>query len=269
MIDPLFHHGTGEIARIARPISYRHHRNHPKQQIGRAKHRRIAHNHDFQPTGEDVRLWRNVQREAFRRFFVAESVAFANRGLRQHPTPQSRLTSRRSLVSSRQFLIRRLQSGDAVAVGRFGRGDHFPNQHPRRGTGGSCIGRYPHLLDPHGLDVDIAQRDALAGLIAQTVIPRATVGIPVGVPEGHAIGLRPVGRFTGLPFHLKLVELVLTRQLPCLCLPFVFRIRGHRLNGEAGPLVHHNLQALVQRLVDEVVDNPRRLSRTQRFTPRT
>ena len=53
-----------------------------------------------------------------------------------------------------------------------------------------------------------------------------------------------------------------------LRLPAVVRVLRHRRHREAWLLVHQNLQALIERLINHVIHDSRRVPRTGRFAPR-
>ena len=89
------------------------------------------------------------------------------------------------------------------------------------------------------------------------------------MPERHAIRLRPERGLAGEAVHLQLLVQILQRHLLRLGFPLVVRIVGGRRDGEAWPLIHDDLQPLIQRLVHHVVHDTGRVTGTGRLTPRT
>ena len=221
----------------------------------------------MQALRERIRVRRDIDREPLGHVLVAEPLALANRGLRQHPRADALRTGVGRLVARQHRGIGRIQPRHAIAERGLGAADDLTNHDPVRGLRRRRVRADADLLDAERLAADVAQRLFLAGHLTQPLVPRPAIRVPEHVPEAHAIRLRPEGGLTGEPRHLLLVVLILQRQLLGLRLALVVRVLRGRRHREAGALVHENLQALVKRLVDHVVHDARGIPRPRRFPP--
>ena len=133
---------------------------------------------------------------------------------------------------------------------------------------GGRVRRNTNLLHPKRLGTNISHGLLLPFDVAHALVPRATIRIPVFVPEGNAVRLCPKRSFPCHARHFLLLILVLQGHLLGLRFATIFGVLRDRRDGEPRLLVHHDLEPLIQRLVNHVVHHASRITRTGRFTPR-
>ena len=210
-----------------------------------------------------------IDREPFRHILIPQPLAFANGGLGQHPRANPFTPTVRRAIARRQHRIGGVQSRHAIPIRGFTPRDYLPNDDPVRALGRGRVRRDTNLLHPKRLTANIAHGLLLPSKITHALVPRSTIRVPVLVPEGNAVRLRPETGFPRHTLHFLLLILVLQRHLLGLRLPTIFGVLRNGRDGEAGLLIHQNLQPLIQRLVHHVVHHTGGVTGTRRFTPRT
>jgi hypothetical protein len=99
-------------------------------------------------------------------------------------------------------------------------------------------------------------------------MPRPPFWVPVLFDEGDTVCSCPIGSFSEDVEHSLLVILILQCALFGSGLAKIVRIIRHWLHSEAGALLGDDLNALIERGGDHVLNNPTRILRTRRLPPR-
>ena len=268
MVYPLLHDRARVVTGVAGTVADRDHGNHVPHQGRGSEHDFIANDHHLHPFGQHIGVRFQIDREPFRHILVPQPLAFANRRLREDPCANAFSATVGGAVARGHHRIGRIKTRDAVPIRRFGTRDHLPNNDPMRFLSGGGVRRDTNLLHPKRLAANIPHGLLLPSDVAHALVPRATIRIPEFVPEGNAVRLRPE---TGLPRHARhflLLILVLQRHLLSLGLATILWVLRDGRDREPRLLIHHDLEPLVQRLVNHVVDHAGGITRTSRFAPR-